>query len=172
MITPSSLYSICDFLARESSIANPLCQRLSYSAQRDINGVAAVCYLVNTVRPLAVVRPIIGFGVNSINRIFPEFWMLGWSSAHVLKKTLERINPSFADLNTFAAIAFIRISFTVVASLFHSLPSRILDRVAFSVSVVGVRFIHNNILRKNMTVLKKRGELIRHQLFGATLATC
>jgi len=166
MITPSHPQSASYPFAWVSSYLDPFHHRSGDSIKSQINCIASIIVLGLAVCPATIARVIIPFIVDPVKRITTH--LCGRSPTHIFKKCLERIAPSIADRNASAAIKSICCSVLIVATTLHSGPRSIFNRT--SVAVGG--FWHTNILRKNMTVLKKHGELIRYQRFGATLATC
>lgn len=112
-------------IAVNSKASAPVGNGVSLAVKRDLADSGLIVVLLNPRRPLAVVRLVMAFAVDSFNRVL-------WRGArtHVLHKGGKGVEPAFADIN--ASLPVPRMG-TDAATLTHGSPDVVFRSFAHSV---------------------------------------
>jgi len=104
----------------QASYFRPFSNRFALSIASDESVSGRVSRLFRASCPFAILWAIVSFGINPFDRV-RRIWF--WS--HILQKRLERVFPSFANLNSTAAVLVVLGTALIAATLLDSSPRRV-----------------------------------------------
>ena len=112
-------------IAVNAKASAPVGNGVGLAVKRDLSNSGLVVVLLNPRRPLAVVRLVMAFAVDSLNRVLRRR-----TRTHVLHKRGKGVEPTVADIN--ASLPVARMG-TYAATFAHGSPDVVLRSLAHSV---------------------------------------
>jgi len=114
---PAALQSHSQRMVLDANLSSPRPEAKGFAIERNQSCFACILALREGICPAAVVRFVVSFVVDAVDRCLWER-----PGAHVFQEVEKRLSPADAYSNSSPTVVFVIAAIRVVASLLHSVP--------------------------------------------------